>query len=118
MALSDQGIVHGDLKTENLLIDENINTKVIDFGSAHFFTEEGNVSPTTPEYMPPEALKANAKLQDLASRSHSWSWDIWALGIIILEIASGFPVWFSLNTVRNLKGLLGVGARDPNRIRS
>ena len=117
-ALSDQGIVHGDLKTENLLIDESINTKVIDFGSAHFFAEEGSVSATTPEYMPPEALKPNAQIQDLAARSHPWSWDIWALGIIILEIAMGFPVWFSLNTVGNIKGALGVGARDPSRIRA
>ena len=62
MALSNVGIVHSDLKTENLLIDESINTKVIDFGSAHFFSEEGSVSVTTPEYMPPEALKENAKL--------------------------------------------------------
>jgi len=44
----------------------------------------------TPEYLPPEILLDNKKI---ITKSHSI--DIWSLGIIILEILTGIPVWMS-----------------------
>jgi serine/threonine protein kinase len=94
--------------------------RVIDFGSAHLFNESGAVHITTPEYMPPEALSPHAILADLAQTSHPHSWDMWSLGVIVVEIAMGFPIWFSLKA-RNEHGgfslgFFGVSGRDPVKI--
>ena len=40
MLCTEEGILHGDLKDENVLIHrENLSVKVIDFGSSSLFTE-------------------------------------------------------------------------------
>ena len=58
------GIVHTDLKSENILIDidylkNTINSvKIIDFGSSFDFSKVNKkLEVTTPEYLPPEVLE-------------------------------------------------------------
>lgn len=131
--LTDCRIVHSDLKPDNILAttDENhrfASLKVIDFGSAYNYDGSGSLSTATPEYMPPEALSLMGKsgdhigqLRDICS---CWSVDIWSLGMIWLELISGFPLWMSLKskvttskgrTVTS-KGLLAVQGRDTQLI--
>jgi len=61
--LSKIGIVHGDMKPDNILIDFDGTTlhsvKIIDFGSAFFMDQNSlpNFSMNTPEYLAPEVLK-------------------------------------------------------------
>ena len=130
--LTDCRTVHSDLKPDNILVtmDENSgfeSLKVIDFGSAYNYDGSGSLSTATPEYMPPEALslmgKAGDHIGQLKDISHSWSFDIWSLGMIWLELISGFPLWMSLKskvtsrgrTVTS-KGLLAVQGRDAQLI--
>jgi serine/threonine protein kinase len=55
-----------------------------------------------------------------------WSFDVWSLGIIVLEIVTGFPVWMSLKcrvqTSYNKQvigmGMFGVPGREGKRIRA
>ena len=77
------GVVHRDLKPQNIMIDKHGNAKIMDFGIARSVKDKGitgvGVMIGTPEYMSPE--QAEAKEVDHRS-------DIYSLGIILYEMAT------------------------------
>lgn len=78
------GVVHRDLKPQNIMIDEKGNAKVMDFGIARSI-EAAGVTQTgmmigTPDYMSPE----QAEGEEADQRS-----DIYALGVILYEMVTG-----------------------------
>ena len=112
--LQEHNIIHCDLKPDNILITlegEEVNIKVIDFGSAFIHKQDVSFRMGTPEYMPPECLslmKATAEdLISLGQKTHSWSVDMWSLGAVLLEIFTGFPQWLSLKG--RVEGYIGYG---------
>ena len=52
---------------------------------------------TTPEYLAPELLKHLKGLEDGKLEAQNWSFDVWSLGIILVEIIVGYPVWLTLS---------------------
>jgi serine/threonine-protein kinase len=81
-----EGVVHRDLKPQNLLVDKDDNLYVSDFGLAKSF-EEGAVGMTktgaflgTPRYMSPEQVEGRPADQ----RS-----DLYAYGLILYELLAG-----------------------------
>ena len=108
-SLSEKKVVHADLKPDNILIEitgRRISSlKLIDFGSSFSFEEATSITATTPEYLAPEVLmhlesrgvaNTTTNQTSLYQMQRPWSYDMWSLGAILLEILSGIPIWMSL----------------------
>jgi len=77
-----QGIIHRDLKPGNIMLDENGNAYLTDFGIARVLGSDltGSAIIGTPAYMSPE--QANGFPLDARS-------DIYALGVVLFELITG-----------------------------
>lgn len=79
-----QGVIHRDLKSQNVIINSAGQLKIIDFGLAHTAHLEGMTATGlilgTPEYMSPEQVSGK-KVDERA--------DIYSMGIILFELFTG-----------------------------
>jgi mitogen-activated protein kinase kinase kinase len=119
--LHQAGIVHRDIKPENILLDHNGIIKYVDFGAAKIIARSGRtVAPMdgpnggilgkdaqianqrgknqktttgTPMYMSPEVIRGDSP--DLVNRQGAV--DIWSLGCVVLEMATGRRPWSTLD---------------------
>lgn len=78
------GLVHGDLKPANVRVDRAGRTVVLDFGSAQP-ADAGTRPSATPRYAPPEWFGA--------APADGRPADVYALGVIMQELASGEPAF-------------------------
>jgi len=88
--LHEQGIVYRDLKPENIMLDVDGHVKLADFGLAkEGITSELHGTYTmcgTPEYLPPEILNRSG---------HGTAVDWWNLGMVVYEMLTGRPPWYT-----------------------
>ncbi|XP_052205462.1 mitogen-activated protein kinase kinase kinase 20-like [Diospyros lotus] len=101
------GFVHCDLKLQNVLLCQKDVAKIADFGLAKRAGEKtGPELRGTPLYMSPEMV---------VSGEQEAPADVWALGCLVAEMATGAPAW-PCQPDADLCGLLmriGVGQEIP-----
>jgi len=90
-------IIHRDIKPDNILLDDNNNFYLTDFGIAIESQRKASIDPEfmrlgTPEYMPPELI-----LEDEVTHKS----DIYAFAIATYEILTGRPP-FTGDTIDNI----------------
>ena len=84
----NNGVLHRDIKCSNLLIDNEGNLKIADFGLASFYDPEQKQPMTsrvvTLCYRPPELL--------LGATYYGVGVDLWSAGCILAELLAGKPI--------------------------
>eukprot|EP00795_Rhopilema_esculentum_P016957 gene16957-8455_t len=70
-------VVHRDIKTENLLLDENMNLKIADFGFGNFFKDNEHLKSWcgSPPYAAPEIFEGKEYFGPEV--------DLWSLGVVL-----------------------------------
>ena len=79
--LHSNNIIHHDIKPPNILIDSEVGVSICDFGSAIIKGEDSNeftLLYASPEFLIKHLKKTNEKIDE--------KYDMWGLGIIILEL--------------------------------
>ena len=82
--------MYRDMKPENILLDENGNLSLADFGISKF-VKKNEITKSfvgTPDYVAPEIITQNG---------HNKAVDIWCFGIILYEMMYGIAPFFAKN---------------------
>ena len=103
-------VCHRDLKPENLLLDENKNIKIVDFGLSNIYKVGENLKTAcgSPCYAAPEMI-AGKKYNGLIS-------DIWSTGVILYAMACGYLPFEDPNTSKLYKKILSCDYLLPGFI--
>jgi serine/threonine protein kinase/tetratricopeptide (TPR) repeat protein len=107
----EHGILHRDIKPGNILLDENGEPHLSDFGLARLVEHGSTVTGTlevmgTPSYMAPEQAVGNNAAICPAT-------DVYGLGAVLYELLTGHPPFAGGTTYETIRLLLDSEPRQP-----
>ena len=110
-----RGVIHQDIKPTNILMTENGNVKVGDFGIAHMQQGEGMEERTrlagmvgSPRYMSPEQIREEKTFGPS---------DLYSLGVVMYELLTGVPPFTGKNISILMRNALENEALPPKCLR-
>jgi serine/threonine protein kinase len=109
------GVIHRDLKPDNILVDAAGKPHITDFGLAKAVGQDAEVSLTaegmivgTPAYMSPEQAQG---LRSVDGRT-----DVWALGVLLYEAITGRQPFIGQTAIEILMKATKNAAPSPSRV--
>ena len=106
---ADVGMVHGDVKPENILFDNDKNAKLVDFGLSAMASGPGNDVWGTPYYIAPE--KVRRQKSDFRS-------DIYSLGGTLYHAITGVPPFEGVDATAVVKARFDGPPKPMKDLRS
>uniref|UniRef100_UPI00358F1543 mitogen-activated protein kinase kinase kinase kinase 4-like isoform X4 n=2 Tax=Myxine glutinosa TaxID=7769 RepID=UPI00358F1543 len=107
-------VIHRDIKGQNVLLTENAEVKLVDFGvSAQLDRTVGrrNTFIGTPYWMAPEVIACDEN----PDATYDYRSDLWSLGITAIEMAEGAPPLCDMHPMR---ALFLIPRNPPPRLKS
>ncbi|PWN20468.1 kinase-like protein, partial [Microstroma glucosiphilum] len=115
------GVIHRDVKPENVLLDDQMNVKVTDFGSAKIVNKADNNAASgnaagppransfvgTAEYVSPELLTDKA-----ASKAS----DFWAFGCVVFQMLAGRPPFKAISEYQTFQKIIKREFEMPSEL--
>ena len=104
-------ICHRDLKPENLLLDENMNIKIVDFGLSNTYKNSSDTLKTacgSPCYASPEMIAGK--------RYSGLDTDLWSLGVILYAMTVGYLPFEDPDTNKLYKKILSCDYLVPGYV--
>ena len=110
----EHGILHRDIKPGNILLDQQGEPHLTDFGLARLVETESTVTRTlevlgTPSYMAPEQAAANNTQLTSAT-------DVYGLGAVLYQLLTGHPPFAGGTTYETIKLLLETEPKQPRQL--
>src|SRR6184192_1356030 len=110
----EHGILHGDIKPGNILLDAKGEPHLTDFGLARLLEAESTVTRTrevlgTPSYMAPE--QASGETTKLGKAT-----DVYGLGAVLYQLLTGQPPFAGGTTYETIRLLLNTEPRKPRAL--
>ena len=107
--INSRGVVHRDIKLENMLVDRNMNLKLADFG---FATNQNiktlNSFRGTQSYMAPEIRSGKIY--------NGMETDVFSMGVVLFTLVVGYFPFSHASMEDNFYAFLTNGKRDHNGV--
>jgi serine/threonine protein kinase len=109
-----QGVIHRDLKPDNILLETTGRPRITDFGIAKFLDADSHLTLAgevigTPGYMPPE--QAQARLDQVGPQS-----DVYALGATLYCLLTGRPPFQSASSMDTFHQVVNHDPVPPRQL--